>query len=41
MGLGMMLSALAVFFRDVMHLWDRCYHGLDVSDADFLDNRLH
>ena len=21
MGLGMMLSALAVFFRDVMHLW--------------------
>ncbi|MFR3925898.1 MAG: ABC transporter permease, partial [Collinsella sp.] len=36
-GLGHDAVCAGGFFRDVMHP-GRCYHGLDVSDADFLDD---
>ena len=40
MGLGLLLSAATVFFRDVMHLWSRD-HRMDLLHPDLLDHRFY
>ena len=39
-GISLLIGAAAVFFRDMIHLWERRAHGLDLPHADLLDLSL-